>query len=72
MLVAILGLVLGLVGNGEFLPAFGPAGSEYPAPIGGGHSFPETMFVFPLPVRRLKCPFHILAVFFSILLFFGQ
>jgi len=51
-----------LVGNGQLLAAFGAAGSQYTATIGGSHSLTETMLVVPSAVVGLECSFHIFSV----------
>ena len=48
-----------LVRNGEFLSALGATCSQYSATIGGSHSLTETVLVFSLSVRGLKCSFHL-------------
>ena len=53
-------LAVYLVRNGEFLSALGATCSQYSATIGGSHSLTETVLVFSLSVRGLKCSFHIL------------
>lgn len=46
------------VGNSKFFPAFGPACSKNLASVYRFHSLPESVFVFPFPVRWLKSPLH--------------
>ena len=44
------------------LPSLGPATREDLAPGPGGHSFPESVFVGPLPIGGLKRSFHRLSI----------
>jgi hypothetical protein len=55
------------VGNGQFGAAFSAAGGKYSATVGRRHAFTKTVFVFSLAVRRLKCPFHLSAVFIIVI-----
>lgn len=55
--------MFGFVAYGQFFTSFGTAGSQNTASVGSFHSFTESMLVFPLTVRGLECPFHILIVF---------
>ena len=48
-----------LVRNGEFLSALSATCGQYSATIGGSHSLTETVLVFSLSVRGLKCSFHL-------------
>lgn len=47
-----------LVRNRKFLSAFFPARCQYPATIGRGHSFTETVFILTFSFRWLECTFH--------------
>ena len=57
--------VLGFIRNRQFLSSFSPAGGKNPAAIGRCHSFPETMLVPSLPLRRLKCSLTHILVFWD-------
>ena len=46
------------VGYGKFLPSLSSACGKYSASVGRRHSFSESVFVFTLSIRRLKCPLH--------------
>lgn len=47
------------VRNSEFLSALGATCSQYSTTVGGSHSLTETVLVFSLSVRGLKCSFHL-------------
>jgi hypothetical protein len=47
-----------LVRNGQFFSSLGPPAGKDFAPVFAGHSLTETVLVFPLPYRWLKCSFH--------------
>ena len=47
-----------LVGDGQLLAAFFPAGGEYPAAIGRGHPLTESVFILSFPARGLIRTFH--------------
>lgn len=53
-----LASVAGLVRYRQFLSSLGSSAGQYGTPFRGSHSGPETMFIFSLSPRRLKCPFH--------------
>ena len=47
-----------LVRDGELLAAFGAAGCQHAAAIGGQHTFTETVFVLSSAIVGLECSFH--------------
>ena len=49
----------------QTLSAFCSAGFDNLLPINSRHPFPESVFVFPFPVRWLKCSFHFMLNFGS-------
>jgi hypothetical protein len=46
------------VRHSQFMSAFRSSGSQYPSAIGSRHSFSESVLIFSLSIRRLKCSFH--------------
>ena len=51
----------------QLFTASAAACGQYAAAIGGGHAFPESVFVTAFTLRRLECAFHIMTIlWFSI------
>lgn len=42
----------------QFTSAFCSSGSQYPSTVCSRHSFSESVLIFSLSARRLKCSFH--------------
>ena len=55
---ALLSFVASFVCNGQFCSTFRAAGSQYPAAVGGSHSFTEAVFISSFSVRGLIRSFH--------------
>jgi len=55
------------VRNGQFFPSFGTPCFDNFSSVSCRHPFPEAVFVFSFPVRWLKCSFHPVKIFWSVL-----
>ena len=56
-------LLLKFVRYGQPGSAFGTTRGKHFSSVFGGHSATESVFVFFLSVRGLKCPFHMIILF---------
>ena len=56
------------VRNSQFLSALGATCCQYSTTVGCSHSLTETVLVFSLSVRGLECSFHLLILFYVIIL----